>query len=266
MTPENQYRLRRRVAEYYMSADRDTSSKARPTLRYMICSSPRSGSTLLADYLTRTELAGCPLEYLNDVYIRHYGETAGTAHVDFKSYIADLESRRSSSNLVFGMKAHFSQLSVAFKNANTEIVDRFINGFDHFLLIERRDKIAQAVSWYRALSTGIWSSKHAEMSGESEVLPKCDPLTITRTLLRIMEEESNWRKALADRGRTGHTVYYEDLAQAPGRELEEVFRALGIQERPPVWPNPSLSPQGDGYNQLCKTQYLNFITGAGISN
>lgn len=263
MTPEQQLQLRRRVAQYYLSPDRDTSSGGKPTLRYLICSTPRSGSTLLGDYLARTGLAGSPLEYLNDVYIATYRESVGLRATTFRHYIDDLERRRSSSNHVFGMKAHFAQMIEAFKKVDIQVMNSFLEMFDRFIIIERRDKIAQAVSWFRALKTGIWSSKHAELSEVKEVLPDFDPVAITKSLSGLITGENNWKKTLAERGKTWHTVYYEDLARSPGTVLEEVFRALSITERPAVWPEPSLSQQGSEFNRVCQARYLAFLTGTG---
>ena len=58
--------------DYYLSHARDFSESYRVNQRYLICTSPRCGSTLFGQMLYDTRKMGDPLEYLNPNYLAAY--------------------------------------------------------------------------------------------------------------------------------------------------------------------------------------------------
>jgi LPS sulfotransferase NodH len=72
------------------------------TRAYLICTTPRSGSTLLCRYLTATGCAGVPDEYLFEKTLpRFYGKHGVS---DFPSYFRALLENETTPNGVFGLK------------------------------------------------------------------------------------------------------------------------------------------------------------------
>ena len=49
------------------------------TISYMICATPRSGSTLLCEALRNTGLAGYPDEYFGPMHVDRWNEKWGTS-------------------------------------------------------------------------------------------------------------------------------------------------------------------------------------------
>ena len=125
-----------------------------PHVSYIVCSMPRSGSSLLCDVLAGTELAGAPTEYLDlnqmEAFQREW-EVSG-----LEEYLAALRDRKTSPNGVFGLKAHFHQLRDVLGERD---LDAEFPGL-RFVYIRRRDHVRQAVSWARANQTGQWASDH----------------------------------------------------------------------------------------------------------
>ena len=72
-----------------------------------------------------------------------------------EDYFEKLLARRTSRNGVFGMKAHFHHFEPALIGAR-----QCSNGWRRstYVLLHRRDRLAQAVSMVRAMQTNIWTS------------------------------------------------------------------------------------------------------------
>ena len=251
--------LRRKVAKINMSADRDLSVDANATCRYLICSTQRSGSTLLADLLENTGVAGCPMEYFNDVYIEVYCAQKGTSNFKRQAYVDEIEQRRTSFNGVFGAKAHLMQLRMWFTGAPEQSLTNFLRSFDRLVFIRRRDKLGQAISFYRALLSGRWTSQHAALANREEVPPPFNPKAITATLNEVLASEAAWQSLFTTVGIKPLEVLYEDLADGPQSVLEDVFDAIPIKERRKVWPSPKLQRQRDEISEELRGAYMKFL-------
>lgn len=262
MTEIPQLAIRRAVAAANMSARNDLAKQGTPRIRYLICSTPRSGSTLLGDLLTTTGVAGVPMEYFNEVNIEAFFKRQNR-NMGLSDYLTAIQSLRSTPNGVFGFKAHFGQVTSALRSAGTNEIAPFLNQFDKFIFIRRRNKLAQAVSWNKALQTGRWSSLHNHV--EAPDLPvKFDPEGISSCLNRVMRGEREWEAALKQVGRTYHSVQYEDLAEDPAAEIAAILAYCGIQEAYTP-PRPRLEKQRDSTNKELERKFLAFVSDGKIS-
>ncbi|MEX0807854.1 MAG: Stf0 family sulfotransferase, partial [Dongiaceae bacterium] len=139
-------------------SDKFDRPETKPQRRYLIVGEPRCGGSMLAEALRLTGQAGVPLEYLNrrliDAYAARTGFTEETLPLD--NYISFLLRRRTTSNGVFVLKALVSQLVPFYRRGPAAV--RFLRGFERIVLIHRRDKLAQAISYYRAIETDAWTS------------------------------------------------------------------------------------------------------------
>jgi LPS sulfotransferase NodH len=136
-----QNELRRKVAAVNMHPNRNLMPLKEPTKRYLICSTPRSGSTLLADLLDKTSFAGRPLEYFNNVYVEDYARTSNTPQLARQKYWSDLQRMRTTENGVFGVKAHLTQVQQWLGTNEISTIGKFLSGFEHLIFIRRRDKL-----------------------------------------------------------------------------------------------------------------------------
>jgi trehalose 2-sulfotransferase len=262
MANNPQLAIRKAVAAENMAASNDLAQLATPRLRYMICSTPRSGSTLLGDMLTTTGVAGVPMEYFNDVNIEAFFNRQGR-QMGLDDYLSEVQKLRTTPNGVFGFKAHFRQIESALKTAGMTNPLPFLNLFDKFIIIKRRNKLGQAISWNKALQTGRWSSLHNHVNAPQ--LPfKFDPAGISGCLHRIMRGEREWEDALQQLGAKFHMVDYETLVEQPAEQIAEILAFCGIHETHAA-PKPRLEKQRDGLNAEMEKQYLSFITAGQIA-
>lgn len=262
MTNNPQLAIRKAVATNNMSASQDLAPQPTPRLRYMICSTPRSGSTLLGDMLTTTGVAGVPMEYFNDVNIEAFFERQ-KRQMGLDDYLNAIQGLRTTANGVFGFKAHFGQVTSALRTAGILDPAPFLNLFDRFIIIKRRNKLGQAISWNKALQTGRWSSLHNHV--DAPALPvKFDPEKISKCLERIMRGEREWEETLQKLGREYHTIEYEALVEQPIERIADILTFLGIEDSYAA-PKPRLEKQRDELNSQMERQYLSYITAGRIA-
>lgn len=178
---------------------------------YIICSLPRSGSTLLSYLLRDSGVMGVPHEYLHPtvhlpVLARRFQSIRPDGTVDIDLYLRQLHRRRSTANGVFGLKAHFSQLASLL---HIRSVDRLFEGA-WLIRIRRRDLVRQAISYYTAEATGVWSTLDAASLAEIPP-PEYNGVAISRYLSTLLAEDDGWERLFADRKSSVLNVWYEDL-------------------------------------------------------
>lgn len=181
-----------------MSNRRDFNQQNPVLLRYAILSSPRSGSTLLSRALYQTRQAGDPHEYLNPAAIYAY-QTGSGINLSIDAYLQEIENRRTSSNGLFGIKTHHFHLSRLGKTPEekSRVTINFLKRQDKRILIRRRDKIAQSVSYYIAQQSGRWTTEHERYLTDGHNLTVLfDPVALSRCLQRIIEDEQSFIKIL----------------------------------------------------------------------
>jgi LPS sulfotransferase NodH len=195
---------------------------------YIMCSIPRSGSTLLAHLLRECGAMGVPHEYLHPtvhlpVLARRLQSIRQDGAVDIDSYLRSLRKRRSTANGVFGLKAHFVHLGPLM---HIPSVAKLFEGA-RLIRVRRRDLIRQAMSYYLAEATGVWSTFDAASLAELPT-PDYSGVAIAGYLLAILAEDEGWEKLLADRRSSVLNVWYEDLAAEPDSVCRSVCNHVGV--------------------------------------
>jgi LPS sulfotransferase NodH len=186
----------------------------------MVCSIPRSGSSLLCELLGSTGLAGAPAEFFHPDKMRLLQRRWGAETLD--EYLRELLARKTSPNGVFGVKTHLGQYDPLFGESDPR-------GFlpaAQLVLITRRDRLRQAVSWVRALQTQEWVNQDTPKLQRAAVF---DPEHITRKLRRIGREEERWESLFARHGIVPHRVVYEDFVDAQEETVRGVLRTVGVE-------------------------------------
>jgi LPS sulfotransferase NodH len=197
--------------------------------RYLILSQPRTGSTMLCSALRQTGAAGVPMEYLSEQPLRQLPHPLTPAVL--ADYLTGLDARRTTPNGVFGLKLHYDQFRTLFiaEGKITEQGLGFLRSFSHFILISRRDKIAQAMSLFTAWQADRWSSTDAARQGQQNYeFRSADVPALLRDLHTVVLQEQAWRTICAVLGLKTVEVVYEALASSPRREVERVLAFLGI--------------------------------------
>ena len=193
---------------------------------YVIGSSYRCGSTYLCWQLWNTGVLGAPTEVLNaNIELRILMNRFKVSLP--ADYIAKLLSRRTSRNGIFGMKAHFHHFE-SFMNDYPALLD--VLSPVSYIYINRRDKVAQAVSMAKALQTNWWSSRWEE--GPSPPL-HYDRDLIVKCMKEVELQDAGWLRWYDAKKIAPHEVIYEDLtADTPGT-VRAIVELLGAQDDEP---------------------------------
>ena len=213
---------------------------------YWLCTTPRSGSSVLGDALAHTEVAGRPTEYFNRRFwpdlFKRFGVTAAT------DYLERVVAETATPNGVFGTKVMLDEDMAPTFDAlrerlgkpdlsDAEAVARTFPNLD-FVYLTRRDKVAQAVSYCRAQQSGVWRRYHG---GEPE--PEGDAAfdygAVHAQVQALTLREARWQMFFSDLAARPHTVVYEDLVLEPEKTVREMLAFLGL-EPPPGWSLPRL--------------------------
>ncbi len=224
-----------RKIDYLMSVERDFALRpAGAASRYALLSTPRCGSNLVGDMLHATGCAGDPQEYLNARLIAGFVRSkkpAVNAKIALRDYLMEMETRRSSPNGVFGIKIHYEHLLDVWKGREAEAAP-LLRGYDRLVLLSRRDKIAQAVSLYKARVTQIWSSLDIKFLDEDDPrrLRKAtyDPVSIAQALADLIKQEIGWRSFLQAHELPFIELCYEDFVADYAGQSARLLHALGI--------------------------------------
>jgi len=205
-----------------------------PTVSYLVCSLPRSGSSLLCELLCTTGVAGAPTEFFDPGQMHEFARVWATS--GFDEFLGRLLVLKTSPNGVFGVKAHFPQLDEAFgEREPTRLLPDL-----RCVYITRRDHVRQAVSYARAVQSGRWASTHEARSKE-----RYRRRLIEQLLVRIEHEERAWEAWFADRDIHPLRLDYETLVADPLAGVGAVLELVGVSGDAPVVQPPTLQRQAD---------------------
>ncbi|WP_341367866.1 Stf0 family sulfotransferase [Yoonia sp. BS5-3] len=236
----------------------------RPEQGYLICTMPRSGSTLLCDLLSQTGVAGKPNSFFRPQSLADFAaewDVPAPSLDDFdQSYIDAALTHGSANTGCFGMRIMWQnnvpdfiqRLGVLFPAAQTDL-DRLQAAFGplKFIHLARRDLVAEAVSYVIADQSGLWH-RNADGSELERTRPPAEPDYDFDAIHAIYEEVSvghgNWNSWFDGQNITPLQVAYEDLAQDPNDQLRRVLHFLGCDERKADGIRPGTARLSDARN------------------
>lgn len=217
---------------------------AAPRVRYLVCTTPRSGSTYLCHVLSRTGRLGMqPYEPRRFEYWKRHVES-GFAGIDWRtasvdSLLEDAWQASATPNGVAGFKLMASQLDLVVRTAlrrgaggrTREEVERRLAATTRFLWLRRRDELRQAISWNRALQTDGWYYL-AEQQFEGPLVYDFPGIALARR--RVRRSDEGWRRFFARTRVEPLTLHYEDyLGDVPGA-VSRIAEFLGVELAGPV--------------------------------
>ncbi len=248
----------------------------RPPLTYLVCATPRSGSTLLCETLRASGRAGRPLEHFE--VMRDTGQppqprayfpadldpeldallpadqAGNPGHETAEDWWARvLEIGTGEDHDVWGGKLMWGHvpdfLSRAHElpglaGADLDAVLRALLGDELPLLyVTRPDKVAQAVSLWRAVQTQAWRAADGarEPDGAEWSFAGIDHL------VRLLEsDDAAWRSWFAATGREPLELRFDELAADPRDAVARALRHIGLDAEGA--PGPATRRQGDDRN------------------
>jgi len=219
--------------------------------KLLILSTPRSGSSLFCDVLTRTSQIGECQEWFNPRYIQAYAKLFGLTQVDFNEYTQFIIKKTIGSSGVFAVNMHIEQI-LQLKQSNINPLEL---GFDLIVYVSRRNKIKQAVSLARASLTDQWSTGTAGR----ETPPEIPNSLIAQSLHHILESEqiySNDLKQIVneefeyeDFQNLDTTLAYKAVLGLLGKSLEGTIKT-------------TLERQSDDISANAVTRFMDYISGS----
>ncbi|OBQ69724.1 Stf0 family sulfotransferase [Mesorhizobium erdmanii] len=214
---------------------------------YIICGTPRTGSTLLCKLLASTGTSGDPHSFYRRQDLSEWAEewklpdrdTMGELEFDTAYLDAAITAGKGGTG-VFGlrlMRENLDELSAILDRIFPGLASdaaRFTKAFGRILYIHlsRENKLAQAVSLIKAQQTGLW---HVAPDGTEieRVAPPQEPQydfeRIKGELAALEAYDAAWNIWFAAQGLTPLRIGYERLSANPAAALLGICEALGVR-------------------------------------
>lgn len=218
----------------------------RPAARgYLICSSPRSGSTYLCELLASTGVLGVPREYLN--VEGRWGRLDPKRPFDLMPLLERALKAGATPNGIYGLKAHADHFA-----AVAAVVDplRSLPNLK-FVSIRRRDILGQAISWARAMQTGQYQAADRLLRA-----PTYEAARIRAILRMLGAQQAAWNKLFAATACKAVHLEYESLMQNPQREIDRVAELMGVAAVPIVPRLVKSTIQRDDLSAAWRSRFL----------
>jgi trehalose 2-sulfotransferase len=243
-------------------------------ISYLVCATQRSGSTLLCELLRATDVAGAPDEYFEALretglprQPRQYFEVPSVQDIaerltptvpghpeqpgEFEPWFRYVLQRGTTLNGVFGAKMMWNYLD-DFKLRMGELPGLGDLSFNErldavfprlkIIFMRRRDKVAQAVSLWKAIQTQQWRT---ESESDSEQLEADEPPGVEydfRAIEYLLNELHRWDARWEDwfhaTGRQPIRVFYDEFTGSRAATIGRVLDALGIDPPAPQGKKP----------------------------
>ena len=223
---------------------------------YLVCATPRSGSTLLCKTLADTGVAGDPEEFFEAVpatgvprrpldYLSGLDDPEALALIEgapphpapaysdlraVGSYPEHLERARgwgTTPNGVFGAKimwAHLEDLARQLDSDDLRAVVDTVFDRPRLVWVRRADTVRQAVSLWRAMQTQSWRAENEPDAGEPQY-----SFAALRHLVELLgAHDAAWGRFFDSAGADVLTIAYDDLASDLAGVLERTLEHIGV--------------------------------------
>jgi LPS sulfotransferase NodH len=244
---------------------------------YVIASTPRSGSSLLAAGLVASGVAGRPEEYFTPDHIGSYKEDLKLPkNCSWAEYLAKVMVFAATENGVRGVKIHWRHV-VSLARAlglrgDPGVVLEMLFPAAVFVNMVRADRRAQAISLFRAETTGEWFRTHGSsrrmrqwglyLDRPTPGRAAVDLTGVAPTYEQIVgiernldAEQESWTNYFTTRHLEVLTVRYEDLDANYRYEIARVLQFLGADPTHAAGlPRPPIERQSDHINEHWRRQ------------
>lgn len=220
-----------------------------PEKSYIICCTPRCGSHFLADALASTGICGFPQERFprftkenaprdavqRDELLTQAPPESSYDEVLDARYLEELIISGTSPNGVFGINIHWFQMADALRRINSYLGMSLASSHEAFSIafpkltyiwLRRRDKVAQAVSWYKAVQSGQYFLLKGGVLNDSTLEFDYEKIRTLWSALRSFDNA--WGHYFVENRITPITVFYEDLCSDVGAIVSPLVNGLGM--------------------------------------
>jgi len=223
-----------------------------PDVSYLIMATPRSGSYLLCESLISTNLAGRPTEYFGPMQTRAL--LKGWDIPNYTACLAKVMEEGTTPNGVFGAKIIWQCLENFIDHLRDipgyeklPIAQLMATIFPHlsYIWITRRDKVRQAISYWKALQTRDWIGIEdwqppPQIVAQRKLLMESwnlrhvkeellfDFKTIERLRRGLEQDEVEIQQYFTAHGIYPFNVVYEDFVDAYEETVLQIFDYLHI--------------------------------------
>ena len=238
-------------------------ASVKPYRSYIIATAPRTGSSLLSEALATTGRAGRPDEFFdaNPQNEAHWAKLYGAP--EGGGYLDGIVAASSSTNGVFGCKLHWHQLpALRARLARAMPVRDGAGGPDErpilellaqrlpdtrFVWLSRRNKVAQAISYYRAAQSGIWRTFKDNRHGDAgpTQIPDFDRAAIAHYVRTVEQMDAGWRQFFNHHKIPAVVVVYEDLIKFYTPTVRGVLKYLDLPYTDVLLPEPNIQRLSD---------------------
>jgi trehalose 2-sulfotransferase len=246
---------------------------------YLVCATPRSGSTLMCEMLAGTGVAGRPQEYFEALRAtgrprqpREYFAGVDDPSVlellpanappapegePFEERLRAVLREGTTPNGVFGAKlmwGHQADLQARLRTlpglARLGPAERLaaVLGDVRYVHVRRDDVVAQAISLWRAVQTTAWRAE--EENGHE---PRYSFAGVDHLVRMLRAHDRSWRRWFNTHGLEPLELRYEAIAGDPGEAVRRTLEHLGVagELRGP----PPLRRQADAVSRAWAERY-----------
>ena len=240
---------------------------------FLVCTSPRSGSTLFCSLLTETGLAGCPASLFYqpslDDWMARLGveECAGSVRDLVRKILSAALKEGRGDTPVFGLRQQWpsfnflcGQLTIAFPDARTDR-ERIEAAFGPTLFIHltREDKLEQAISLIKARQSGLW---HVAADGSElertapDMRTGFDRSEISETIKSLNSYDLRWETWFEREGIAPLRIIYRELSNDPVLTLEKTLSVLGLDNASARKMQPQVRKMADQVSRDWAARYI----------
>jgi LPS sulfotransferase NodH len=260
----------------------DVLRAVRPDKAYVVCATPRSGSTLLCQMLEDCGIAGRPAEHIELLRLKgrpnepreYFADVEDRSVLDLlpvsappRPHPGDAEDRfaavlreATTPNGTFGTKVMWGYMPdlqerlaelPGFGSLDDTARLAGLLGDVRYIHVSREDRVAQAVSLWRAVQTRAW---RAETDDAME--PVYSFAGIEHLANQIEQHDRAWVRWFEHHGVHPLTIRYSELAADPGALLHRTLEYIGVaDEIEGELPVPTMRRQADEQSQAWADRY-----------
>ena len=241
---------------------------------YVVCTTPRSGSTLLCSLLEATGQAGHPWSfYHKSEFMQEWAEVWGLPKAGTVSsneynaaYLRATIAAGRGVTALFGMRlqqAYLAPLAAMLARLHPTArsdSERFKLAFGslRYVHLTRDDKVAQAVSLVKARQSGLWH-RNADGSERERSGPAAEPVydadAIRAEVTNVTRADLAWSQWFKNERIEPLRITYETFAQRPVATIFDICAVFGVELPDIATVTPMVAKLADGVNLEWAARY-----------
>ena len=209
------------------------------TSSYLLCATPRSGSTLLCGLLASTGVAGRPESYFRAPDQQWWADRwnvlrRADGSIDYRDFVRAARTAGTSANGVFAARIMWGTLDEVVSQlrdagstgADLDVLTESL-GLVRFLFLRRRDTVAQAVSWAKAEQTRYWHPGDVTVAQ-----PRYSFEQIHHWHALVNQHNAAWQEWFRRHHIHPYELWYEDLTADLAATVNHLLTYLGLPSLP----------------------------------